>query len=148
MNSSRRTRKIYAASSWRNKAQPMVVEALRASGHEVYDFRNPEPGNTGFSWTELGSDWEDWTIEQHVAALDQDIACAGYKSDFNAMQWADTFVGVMPFGRSASFEMGWAAGAGKDTYLLLTKCEPELMMKMFDHLCCDLVELLHKLRGF
>lgn len=41
--------KIYVASSWRNERQPEVVEHLRSFGYEVYDFRNPAPGDTGFS---------------------------------------------------------------------------------------------------
>jgi hypothetical protein len=40
--------KLYVASSWRNARQPEVVARLREAGHEVYDFRNPAPGNTGF----------------------------------------------------------------------------------------------------
>lgn len=34
-------RKIYVASSWRNSYYPDVVNKLRATGHDVYDFRNP-----------------------------------------------------------------------------------------------------------
>lgn len=34
--------KIYVASSWRNPYQPEVVAALRKTGYEVYDFRNPK----------------------------------------------------------------------------------------------------------
>lgn len=33
--------KIYVASSWRNKYFPEVVDALRAAGHQVYDFCKP-----------------------------------------------------------------------------------------------------------
>ena len=45
--------KIYVASSWRNPYFPEVVEALRAAGHEVYDFRNPPHGGAGFHWTDI-----------------------------------------------------------------------------------------------
>ena len=45
-------RHIYVASSWRNHVQPMIVEALRGDGHEVYDFRNP-PDAAGFGWGQL-----------------------------------------------------------------------------------------------
>lgn len=55
--------KIYVASSWRNKIQPLVVLALREAGHEVYDFRNPAPGNTGFQWSEIDPAWQSWTAE-------------------------------------------------------------------------------------
>ena len=40
--------KIYVASSWRNPFYPDVVETLRKAGHDVYDFRNPPHGGSGF----------------------------------------------------------------------------------------------------
>jgi hypothetical protein len=52
----------------------------------------------------------------------------GYRSDFEAMRWADTCVLVLPAGRSASWEFGWCSGAGKDCILYLPQMiEPELM---------------------
>jgi hypothetical protein len=47
--------KIYIASSWRNAAQPALVQCLRNQGHEVYDFRNPPPPGIpgGFQWSEI-----------------------------------------------------------------------------------------------
>jgi hypothetical protein len=63
------------------------------------------------------------------------------------MKKADVFIGVQPFGRSASMEMGWAAGNNKKTILLLDNGEPELMVKMFDHICCRLAEVLLVLDG-
>ncbi len=59
--------KIYVASSWRNTRQPEVVEALRARGHEVYDFRHPAPGNEGFSWKAIDGGWQSWSSEQAAA---------------------------------------------------------------------------------
>ena len=45
--------RIYVASSWRNPYYPDVVEALWASGHEVYDFRGPGMGGHVRSRTPL-----------------------------------------------------------------------------------------------
>lgn len=134
--------KIYVASSWRNASQPDVVKALRSAGHEVYDFRNPEDGNRGFSWSAIDPNWQQWTTEEYIKYLSHPIAEHGFSLDLAAMKWADTFVGVMPFGRSASIEMGWAAGQGKRTLLFLADGEPELMVKVFDHLCCGLGDLI------
>jgi len=130
--------KIYVASSWRNEKQNDVVIALREAGHDVYDFKNPEPGNDGFHWSEIDPEWQSWTPEQYREKLFHPIAEAGFKSDFDAMIWSEIFVGVQPFGRSASLEMGWAAGNGKQTILLLDDGEPELMVKMIDHICCNI----------
>jgi NTP pyrophosphatase (non-canonical NTP hydrolase) len=135
--------KIYVASSWRNENQPAVVQVLREAGHEVYDFRNPREGDNGFHWSEVDKNWQKWSPEQYRDSLEHPIAKGGFKSDMVAMKWADVFVGVMPFGRSASLEMGWAAGQGKTTALLLADGEPELMVKMLDYICCTVPELLY-----
>ena len=138
-------RKIYVASSWRNGHQPRVVAILREAGHEVYDFRNPCEGDKGFHWSDIDPKWQSWTKEHYRCALHHPVAESGFESDMDAMEWADVFVGVMPFGRSASLEMGWAAGHGKKTILLLADGEPELMVKMLDHICCNTTEVLNAL---
>jgi hypothetical protein len=134
--------KIYVASSWRNELQPGVVQRLRNEGHEVYDFRNPRDGDNGFHWSEIDPAWEQWSPEDYRDKLDHPLAENGFKSDLDAMEWADVFVGVQPFGRSASIEMGWAAGQGKETILLLENGEPELMVKVFDHICISMDEVV------
>lgn len=145
-----RWRRIYVASSWRNEHQHIVVSALRSVGHMVYDFKHPRPGNNGFHWSDCdpNGDWQKWSIKQYTAALDHPVAKAGFASDFNAMKWADTFVLVMPCGRSAHLEAGWACGQGKQVIVLLDeKFEPELMVKMCDQLCSSLEELMDILAG-
>lgn len=140
--------KIYLASSWRNPDQPAMVEALRAEGHEVYDFRNP-PSGTGFGWGQLGKgDPADWSLSDFRNALGVDRAQQGFESDFNAMQWADAIVLLLPCGRSAHLELGWAAGAGKISMIVLSEqqFEPELMYLMVDHICLDQSECLNVLR--
>lgn len=128
------SRRIYVASSWRNTDHPFIVSTLRADGHEVYDFRNPRLGDTGFAWSEIDPDWLGWTPKSYRDLLDHPIAASGFDSDFAAMEWADTFVLALPCGRSAHLEAGWATGAGKPTAILLheDKFEPELMYRMAD----------------
>lgn len=135
--------RIYVASSWRCAAQPGVVESLRALGHEVYDFRNP-PGKSGFGWSEIDPEWLDWTPETYRERLDHPRAVEGFAEDFMAMDWADTFVLVLPCGRSAHLELGWAVGQGKRTAILLSRdgFEPELMYRMVDKLATSLDELV------
>lgn len=138
--------KIYVASSWRNDKQSEVVKALRKEYFEVYDFKQPVEGDNGFHWSEIDIGWKDWTPQQYRRCLEHPIAKRGYNTDFAAMEWADVFIGVQPFGVSASLEMGWAAGAGKPTVLLLDTGEPELMVKMLDFICCDMAEVINVLR--
>ena len=123
-----RLRNIYLASSWRNLLQPAILSILRRAGHTVYDFKNPAPGNTGFSWKEIHPDWENWMPQQYRDALDHPIAKAGFKSDIDALNACDTCVLLLPSGRSASWEFGYTLGQGKEgVVIMLDKFEPELM---------------------
>lgn len=142
-------RRIYVASSWRNENQPTTVEILRAVGHEVYDFRNPRPGDNGFAWSEIDPEWLGWDPRSFRDLLDHPVAVGGFESDFDAMQWADTFVLELPCGRSAHLEAGWAIGQGKPTAILLRPegFEPELMYRMAATVVCDYHELFTWLRG-
>ena len=118
---------IYVASSWRNQLQPAVVEALRELGHDVYDFRNP-PGRSGFGWEQIAADWRSWSAEESRQALRHPIARAGFVADMYALATCDACVLVLPSGRSASFELGYAMGQEKAGYVLqLEPAEPELM---------------------
>lgn len=141
--------KVYVASSWREPLQPIMVCALRAAGHEVYDFRNPKDGNTGFSWSEIDPQWLDWSPEQFVEGLKHPIADAGYRLDYEAMLWCDACVLVVPStaGRSSHLELGWCAGAGKLTVVMLTAGEPELMYKLADHVVTSPGEVRRILAG-
>ena len=135
---------VYVASSWRNQLYPGVIEVLKAAGIDHYDFRNP-PNGTGFGWEQVGGQpgSEPTPLDTYLKMLDHPIADAGYKADFDAMQRADTFVLILPCGRSAHLELGWAVGAGKRTAILLEDpATPELMYRMVDFLAPNVFELL------
>lgn len=134
--------RIYLASSWRNQGQPLLVRMLRNEGHEVYDFRNPKPDNDGFRWSEIDGGWQTWSQKQFRKALKHPVAEEGFALDFDAMKWADTCVLLLPCGRSAHLELGWAIGAGKRSAILLAEDqEPELMYKLADRIFLDVSEL-------
>lgn len=135
--------RIYVASSWRNELQPAVVNVLRSLGHAVYDFRHPAPWedsadptdvagyrNTGFSWSEIDPAWKDWTPQAYRLALQHPIAARGYGSDITALRTCDACVLVLPSGRSASWEFGYAMAKGKRAVVaMFERCEPELMYR-------------------
>ena len=134
--------RVYVASSWRNGLQSLVVEALRTDGHEVYDFKNPPSANSVFRWMDIDPTWKSWTGDNLRAALSHPVAEAGFKSDWDAMQWAEVGVLLLPCGRSAHLEAGYFVGAGKPLYVLLaTENEPELMYKMATGICVSVGEL-------
>lgn len=157
--------------------QPAICKTLEVAKIPHYDFRNPEPGDNGFRWTDISPAMQprctcdhtkgphgfcsahgearnykgecscpkDDTIspELYLEVLEHPIAWAGFTKDFEAMQKADTFVLILPCGRSAHLELGWAVGAGKRTAVLLDDpVTPELMYKMVDYLAPDLFSLL------
>jgi len=134
---------IYVASSWRNNIQPDVVAALREAGFEVYDFKNPAPGDHGFSWRQIDPDWENWTSEKFAdIVMNSPTAQDGFDKDMDALESCDICVLVMPCGRSAHIELGWAAGNGKATLILLSDGEPELMYRMVDGLVHSIKEVV------
>ena len=134
---------IYVASSWRNLEQEKVVQYLRVAGHDVYDYRHPTNNNEGFHWKEIDDGYDEWNAAQFRESLEHDIANVGFQYDYNALQWADVCVLVLPCGRSAHLEAGWAIGQGKPTCILLDKKPvPELMYKMADALVLTIGETM------
>lgn len=124
---------VYVASSWRNSYQPEVVARLRAAGHEVYDFRNPEENPGGFHWADVAPDWQEWSPREYIEHLVHPVAEKGFEADLRAMERADCCVLVLPCGRSAHTEAGWFAGRGLKTIVYIPeKQESELMYKLFD----------------
>lgn len=133
--------RIYVASSWRNGYQPEVVAALKAAGHHVYDFRHPAPGNNGFAWSEIDPDWLQWSPEAFREALNHPVAKSEFSLDMKALRGCDACLCVLPCGRSAHLELGWACGHGKPSaVLMLDRQEPELMYRMLDLVCLSIDE--------
>lgn len=138
-------RRIYVASSWRNPIQPAVVVALRDEGHEVYDFRNPTPGNNGFAWREIDGGWQSWSPRRFAEILtEHPTAAEGFAFDKTALDWCDTCVLVLPCGRSAHIEAGYARGQGKHLFILLQeeRFEPELMYLLAHGIGCSIGDCL------
>lgn len=138
--------KLYVASSWRNERYPEIVTALREAGHEVYDFRHPAAGDTGFHWSEIDPDWQQWTSREYIAGLLHPLAQEGFRADWDALMWAEGCVLVLPCGRSAHLEAGVAVGQGKPLFILLDQIEPELMYKMATGITDDLERLLDQIK--
>lgn len=146
---------VYVASSWRNERQPEVVAALRGAGLVPYDFRNPRPGDHGFSWRDVGGPAPDERTgplpkgtdlvppDQYLEMVNHPVATAGFEADFAAMRSARAGVLVLPCGKSAHLELGWFAGAGVPCAVLLEDpVEPELMYRMCDLLTPSLGEII------
>lgn len=121
--------RIYVASSWRNEHQADVVDALRAAGHQVYDFKEPTPGGSGFSWSAIDPNWQKWTPQEYIQALSHPVAQIGYGNDMSGLNNAELCLFLSPAGPSSMWELGYAKGRGKRTaVLMLGMREPDLMI--------------------
>jgi hypothetical protein len=140
--------RVYVASSWRNERQQEVVRVLREVGHVVYDFRNPEPGDPGFGWRQCATEAQ---LKDPRAFRDEvlthPLARAGFDKDMRALAHADATVLVLPCGRSAHLELGYATGDNQLTVVLLDDpmSEPELMYLMNSSICVSLDEVVRRL---
>jgi len=128
---------IYVASSWKNPLQPELVQLLREHGHEVYDFRNPKEGETGFNWSMVDPSWEDWTVNEFAAHLQDPLCRKNFTFDYSALQKCDVVVLLLPSGNDAHSEAAWAKGASKVTIIHCPwklDFSPGLMYKMHNAL--------------
>ena len=137
---------IYVASSWRNSYQPAVVNMLRQNGFSVYDFHNPGSGNHGFHWSDIDPSWEKWPVGDFIRGLEHPLARKGYNTDKAALDNCKVVVLVLPCGRSAHLEFGYAVGQSKPGFILLDGSEPELMYKMATELCTGFFGLVQALK--
>lgn len=135
--------RIYIASSWKNNFIDEAASFLMKSGHEVFDFRNPN-GNSkySFSWSNIDPNWKSWDMKQYQEGLKHPFAENGFKMDFEAMNWADVCLLILPSGRSAHTEAGWMKGVGKRVFVYSPKPEePELMYKIYDLVSDSLIRI-------
>lgn len=139
--------RVYVASSWRNERQPVIVARLRKAGHLVYDFRNPADGDHGFHWSDIDPEWKSWGARAFRKGLQHVVAVDGFGKDMAALRWAEVCVLVLPCGRSAHLEAGFAVGNGARTFVLLDEApEPELMYRMMT-VCLDIEEVVDALKA-
>jgi len=141
---------IYIASSWKNDYQPQVVEFLAKHNLDVYDFRKPFQGSTGFHWSEIDPNWESWSRLEYKNHLEGSrLAHEGFLLNKRALDQCTACVLVLPSGRSAHLETGYMIGQGKPAYIYLPEAGlvvPELMYLLANEIIFTLEELERKLR--
>ncbi|MFZ3172059.1 MAG: hypothetical protein WA118_08775 [Carboxydocellales bacterium] len=102
--------KIYLASSWKNvELVRILANYLRMRGHEVDDFTDSSKGRLSFSFSQLPG------IEHYNAKSALDIAEVqqAFAEDKHWIDWADCVLLILPAGKSAHLEAGYAKGSGK-----------------------------------
>jgi hypothetical protein len=143
---------VYVASSWKNEMMvKATVYAIRAAGFECYDFTD----EAGFGWQEVDPEWEHGTanceipLDRYLKMIGHERAQEGFKRDMEALDRATHLVLVLPCGKSAHLEMGYAIGAGKRVAILSpgdAPLQPELMYLAAGTIVGSHVDLLGWLR--
>jgi hypothetical protein len=138
--------KIYLIGSLRNPNIEGIAKQLRSAGFDVFD-----------DWYAIGPEADDhWkTYEQNRGrnfkqALDGEVCTNAFNFDKRNIDAADIGVMVMPAGKSGHTEMGYMAGQGKRTYVLL---EPDvdrwdIMYKFFTGVEYDIKSLIATLLAY
>lgn len=117
---------IYVASSWRNQYYQNVVHELQKLGHNVYDFKSPE---SSFNWKEINPK-KCWSGDEYREAMKHPLAIKGYEADKKALDLSTVCILVLPAGRSASWEFGYAKASNKECFIIqFDSMEPELMYR-------------------
>lgn len=81
---------------------------------------------------------------QFISAMEHERSIAGFQRDMNHLRDAEAVILLLPCGKSAHLEAGWAAGAGKPLALYAPEpLQPELMYGMMELITAD-IHLLMK----
>lgn len=121
---------IYLATSWKNPFFEETRDSLRWAGHVVYDFRKD-----GFSWSKIGLDPnpENEDFDGYLEKVHLPEGDAGFNRDMDALQACTHCVLLLPSGRSAHIEAGWAKGSGRKLCVYVPQYDgPDLMWRMAD----------------
>ena len=111
--------KIYVASSWKNKDLCLSLAAwLRSEGHEVDCFCDPSTGRYSFHWSELVEKEDDLAAFDQFKFMADPRTRRAFDEDKKWLDWAEAVVLLLPSGRSAHLEGGYAKGQGKRLYIL------------------------------
>jgi hypothetical protein len=117
-------RKIYIASSWKNADKVRIIaNLLRADGHKVFDFTDPDNREGNLDKFVFGAkQWAEFSGKnpdqiEYKDFLTWTPTLRAFKSDKAGLDWSDTVVLVLPSGRSSHLESGYGVGAGKDLFI-------------------------------
>ena len=129
--------RIYLASSWRNAEVVKVYMAhLRKQGFEVDCFCDQEGGRTGFNIADcLEAKGHSIYEVDPITALDHPVIAKEFKiafaEDKKWLDWCECVIMMMPCGRSAHLEAGYAKGQGKLFFIFWMN---ELVKGEFDNM--------------
>ncbi len=112
--------RLYLIGSLRNPRIPEIAALLRQDGLEVFDDWFPAGPKADDHWR----DYEQQRGHDLVNALEGPAANHVFDFDKHYLDSCETAMLVLPSGRSGHLELGYMAGRGKPTFILMDE-EPE-----------------------
>ena len=107
--------RIYIAISWKMAKTALdVSNILKEAGHEVDCFCDDSGGRYVFHFSEVG----DITKLNSINFLEDERSQKAFREDKKWLDWADAVVLLLPSGKSAHLEAGYAVGQGKKLYIV------------------------------
>lgn len=134
---------IYLIGSLRNPEIPSIGNTLRAHDFEIFD-----------EWHSAGPEADDYFKAYHIArGITYDQALKGYAAqhifnfDKRHLDRADAAILAMPAGRSGHLELGYMAGQGKPTFVLLEEGNDrwDLMLQFANGIYFSMEKLIESL---
>lgn len=129
--------KVYIATSWRMESTAVILaQRLRQEGFEVDCFCEKRAGRYVFHWSEFVDKEEDLKNYDAKSFINDPRVQYAFNEDKKWLDWADVCVLLLPSGRSAHLEAGYAKGQGKKLYVLggFIKGEFDVMYNFADGL--------------
>lgn len=103
--------RVYLSSSWKNREYVRTLAcALRACGHEVYDFTDPKCRRTPEIPPERFPEQFDPEIHHYPTYLDRSEWRHAVEDNRRAIDWATVVLLLLPCGIDATAD--WALGVG------------------------------------
>jgi hypothetical protein len=126
--------RIYPAGSRKNSIMlDQVIRACRIAGHDVHDWRADD------------FDWGDISDHNYVSALFDSNAVRQFEANREAIRRCDVCILVLPAGRCAHSEFGYAVGLDKRAVVFLDaehRGPPDLMHHFADGFADSVESLL------
>lgn len=144
---SNKPRLVYVIGSLRNPCIPNLAECIRhGTGCDVFDDWYSAGPTADDHWKE----YEQGRGHDYITALRGEAAKNVYAFDKRHLDAATDVVLVLPAGKSGHLELGYCAGKGKNTYILLepdTDPRWDVMYQFADHVVETVEALVEKLHA-
>ena len=140
----RKQKHVYIIGALKNEQIPIIAKELTNEGYKVFsDWHNPGP-EADMHWQKH----EEFKGTSYKEALNGPHVETVFYYDMAYLDLCDIAILVLPAGKSGHLELGYVAGKGKKTFILLDK-EPDrydIMTKFATGVCNNLEELKEELK--